>query len=424
MSDLKGQVRELAAQIEARKAEAGKAWAEFDGLRKSAAAEGVDFAKDAEAFEKLDAAGKAYDGIRDEVASMEAKRSRLLELAGESAVEIAAKGGDEAVARTFGERFVKSDAYRAARERAGQSENLPIGTTDAVKMMDARQFKTVVSIANNADLAPQADRLDLIVPKSLATLDFLSVIATSTTDSDVVEYLEETTYTNAASPTAESSDAPESAVAFTKRSENVREITHFIPVTRRALADQGFVEGWINNRLIDGVRRRLQTQVLSGAGTSQDLKGIYTNSSIGSVDRSSASVTMLDSLHKCITTIRTNAFREPDFVGIHPEDYETLVLARAGGSTTTDGAYLYGNPVAGGPATIWGVPAIVHTAFTSGTPLVGVGSEAVLWVRSGVEVSMSDSHSDYFIKRQVAMLATMRAAFGVITPAAFCKSVA
>lgn len=424
MSDLKGQVRELAAQIEARKVEAGKAWAEFDGLRKSAAAEGVDFAKDAEAFEKLDAAGKQYDGIRDEVASMEAKRARLLELAGETAVEIAAKGGEDAVRRTFGEKFVKSDAYRAARERAGQSENLPIGTTDAVKMMDAREFKTVVSIANNADLAPQADRLDLIVPKALATLDFLSVIATSTTDSDVVEYLEETTYTNNASPTAESSDSPESAVAFTKRSQNVREIVHFIPVTRRALADQGFIEGWINNRLVDGVRRRLQAQVLSGAGTSQDFTGIYNNSSIGSVDRSSASVTMLDSLHKCITTIRTNAFREPNFIGIHPEDYEGLVLARAGGSTTTDGPYLYGNPVAGGPTTIWGVPAIVHTAFTSGTPLVGVGSEAVLWVRSGVEVSMSDSHSDYFIKRQVAMLATMRAAFGVITPTAFCKSVA
>ena len=424
MSDLKGQVRELAAQIEARKAEAGKAWAEFDGLRKSAAAEGVDFAKDAEAFEKLDVAGKQYDAIRDEVASMEAKRARLLELAGETAVEIAAKGGDAAVARTFGERFVKSDAYRAARERAGQSENLPIGTTDAVKMMEAREFKTLVSITGNADLAPAADRLDLVVPKSLATLDFLSVIATSTTDSDVVEYLEETTYTNNASPTAETSDSPESAVVFTKRSQNVREIVHFIPVTRRALADQGFIEGWINNRLVDGVRRRLQQQVLSGAGTSQDLQGIYNNSSIGSVDRSSASVTMLDSLHKCITTIRTAAFREPDFIGIHPEDYETLVLARAGGSTTTDGPYLYGNPVSGGPTTIWGVPAIVHTAFTSGTPLVGTGSEAVLWVRSGVEVSMSDSHSDYFIKRQVAMLATMRAAFGVITPGAFCKSVA
>jgi HK97 family phage major capsid protein len=254
----------------------------------------------------------------------------------------------------------------------------------------------------------------------------LSVIGTATTDSDVVEYLEETTYTNNASPTAEASDAPESAVAFTKRTDNVREITHFIPVTRRALADQAFLQDWLNNRLVDGVRRRLQQQVLTGAGTTQDLEGIYTNSSIGSVDRSNASVTMLDSIAKCITTIRTSAFREPDFVGIHPNDYETLVLNRADAVSASDraGDYLYGNPITGGPRTIWGVPAIVHTAFTSGTPLVGVGNEAVLFVRSGVEVAASDSHSDYFIKRQVALLATMRAAFGVITPGAFCKSVA
>lgn len=424
MADLKEQVRALATEIEAKKAEAGVAWADFDSLRKSAAAEGVNFAQDGEAFEKLDAAGKQYDAIRDQVASLESKRSRLLELVSEGALEIAAKGGDEAVARTYGERFVKSAAYRAARERAMQSENLPIGTTDSVKMFDAREFKTLISITGNADLAPQADRLSLVVPKPLATLDFLQVIATSTTDSDVVEYLEETTYTNNASPTAETSDAPESAIVWTKRTKNVREITHFIPVTRRALQDEGFLEGWVNNRLIDGVRRRLQQQVLTGAGTSQDLEGIYSNSSIGSVDRSSASVSMLDSLHKCVTTVRVNAFREPDFIGIHPEDYETIALARAGGSTTTDGVYLYGNPITGGAQTIWGVPTIVHTAFTSGQPLVGVGSEAVLWVRSGVEVSMSDSHSDYFIKRQVAMLATMRAAFGVITPTAFCKSVA
>jgi len=422
MADLKEQVRALATEIEAKKAEAGKAWADFDGLRNSAKSEGVDFAKDAEAFEKLDAAGKTYDAKRDEIASLEAKRSRLLELVSEGALEIAAKGGDDAVARTFGERFVKSDTYRAFKERAGQSENIPLGTSEAVKLIDRAEMKTLVSFGNNADLQPQADRLALIVPKSLATLDFLSVIATSTTDSNVVEYLEETTYTNNASPTAEGSDSPESAVAFTKRTKNVREITHFIPATRLSLQDQGFVEGWLNNRLIDGVRRRLQQQVLTGAGTSQDLEGIYTNSSIGSIDRSNASVSMLDSLHKCITTVRTASFREPNFIGIHPEDYETLVLTRE--YTNSTGGYLYGNPATGGPQTIWGVPAIVHTAFTSGTPLVGVGSEAVLWVRSGVEVAMSDSHSDYFIKRQVAMLATMRAAFGVITPGAFCKSVA
>lgn len=423
MSDLKGQVKSLAASIEAKKAEAAKAWAEFDGLRQSAKSEGVDFTADSEAFEKLDAAGKTYDAIRDEVASMESKRARLLEIVGEAGVEMAAKGDIEAAAaNTFGAAFVKSDAFRAARERLAQGENLPLGTTEAVKVAGRDEFKTLVSVTvgGGSGLNIEADRRNLIVAKPLAGLDFLSVIATATTDSDLVEWLEETTYTNNAAEVAEGTASAESAIAFTKRTAAVKEVSHFLPVTRRAMADAAFVESWINNRLVDGVRRRLQTQVLTGDGTGENLTGIYTNAGIGSVDRSVAAVGMLESLHKCITTIRTNAFAEPDFIGIHPADWETMRLEKA----STAGTYLFGDPASNGPITAWGVPVIVHAAFTSGAPLVGIGREATLFVREGVSVAASDSHSDYFTKRQVALLASARVAFAVTQPKAFCQSVA
>lgn len=420
MSDLKSQVRELAAQIEAKKGEAQKAWAEFDGLRKSAAAEGVDFTQ-GEAFERLDSASKAYDGIRDEVASMEAKRARLLEIVGEAGAELAAKGDLEgAAAKTFGAAFVKSDGYRNMVARLESSDKIPVGTTEAIKAMNREEFKALVSVTVNPGLAPVADRTSLIVASPRHGLDFLSVIATATTDSDVVEWLEETTYTNAAAEVAEGTASPESTVVFTKRSANVEEVSHFIPMTRRAMADAAYVESWVNSRLIDGVRRRIQTQVLTGDGLGDNLAGIYGNAGIGSIDRSTLSLDMLESLHRCITTVRVNAFQEPDFIGIHPNDYETVRLAKA----STAGTYQFGDPAATGPVTIWGVPAIVHAAFTSGEPLVGVGREATLWVREGVSVSASDSHSDYFTKRQVALLATARVAFGVTQPKAFAKSVA
>jgi HK97 family phage major capsid protein len=99
---------------------------------------------------------------------------------------------------------------------------------------------------------------------------------------------------------------------------------------------------------------------------------------------------------------------------------------------TTDGTndvagkvgYIYGDPAGNGPATLWGVPVLVHAAFTSGTPLVGRGADATLFVREGLSVAASDSHSDYFTKRKVAILASMRAAFAVTQPKSFCKSVA
>jgi HK97 family phage major capsid protein len=435
MADLTGQARALAAAIDAKKAEAATAWAEFDGLRKSAVSEGVDFAANADAFEKLDTASKHYDTVRDEIAGLEGKRARLLEIAQSEGKSLEAPR-EQRKARTFGEAFTRSESYQAMKSRAAMGDNMPLGTTDGVKVMDREQVKTLVSVTVSSGTAPlngvpEEDRTSLIVAKPLAGLDFLNVIATATTDSDVVEWLEETTYTNNAAETAEYTDSPESAVAFTVRSANVREIPHFIPVTRRALADAAFVESWINNRLIDGVRRRLQAQVLGGNGSGQDFQGIYGTSGIGSIDRSSTSLSMVDSLHRCITTIRTNAFVEPDFIGIHPEDWEAIRLVR-GDAMTTDGTndvagkvgYVYGDPAGNGPTTLWGVPVIVHAAFTSGTPLVGRGADATLFVREGLSVAASDSHASYFTERKVAILATMRAAFAVTQPKAFAKSVA
>lgn len=417
MSDLHIQARAMRDALEAKKAEASQAWAALDSMKKSAIAEGVDFSKNAEAFDKLDAAGKSYDSLRDEASELQAKYSRLMELAGEAAPAAEAKAADRKGA-SMGEVFVKSAAYKFAADRAGSPA--AIGATEGVKVADRAEIKTLLSVGTGLANVPVEDRTNIIVAKPLAGLDLLNLIATSTTNSDLVEWIEESTYTNAAAETAEGSASPESALAFTVKTAAVKDVTHWLPTTRRALADVAWVEGWINNRLIDGVRRRLQTQILTGNGSGENFTGIYNTSGIGSVDMSDTGLTMLEAIHRAITTVRTNAFQEPDFVGINPADYETLRLVKA----STAGTYQFGDPSVGGPITVWGVPVISHAAFTAGSPLVGVAREATLFVREGVNVAVSDSHSDYFTKKQVALMASMRAAFGVTQPAAFCKVVA
>jgi HK97 family phage major capsid protein len=55
------------------------------------------------------------------------------------------------------------------------------------------------------------------------------------------------------------------------------------------------------------------------------------------------------------------------------------------------------------------------------TALVGDFTKAVLWLREGAQVLATDSHSDFFVKNLVALLAELRAALGVLLPSAFCK---
>jgi hypothetical protein len=43
-----------------------------------------------------------------------------------------------------------------------------------------------------------------------------------------------------------------------------------------------------------------------------------------------------------------------------------------------------------------------------------------MWLRQGATISATDSHSDWFLRGIIAVLATMRAAFAVQRPKCFC----
>jgi hypothetical protein len=70
---------------------------------------------------------------------------------------------------------------------------------------------------------------------------------------------------------------------------------------------------------------------------------------------------------------------------------------------------------------MWGVPLIPSAALAQGTALVGdfeIG--ALLLIRTGLQVLLSDSDQDDFTKNKVTLLAELRAALPVFRPAAFC----
>ena len=57
--------------------------------------------------------------------------------------------------------------------------------------------------------------------------------------------------------------------------------------------------------------------------------------------------------------------------------------------------------------------------MAEGTGYVGDWRQLVVWLRS-TEVFVSIAHRDYFTRNLVAVLGEIRAAVGVLAPAAFC----
>lgn len=428
MADLKAEAAQLSEKIAERKTAAADAWKAFDDLRTKTAD-----IHDKDAFEKLDAAGKSYDGIKDEIADLELKRDRVSQLANYEGVNTApfdgqptakATGDEEKDAKTFGERFVESKVYKDLKGsgRLAAAE-IPVGITDSVKMYTRKELKTLVTggsaTSGGAFIVPTRDTelIDLLRrPRYLREL-----VTVGETNENSVTYVEQTTRTNNAAETAEASAtgdgsgiAPESAVALAVRTTSVRDITHFIPSTKNAIADANELQGILDTEVRDGVLERLDTEIASGDGTGVNLLGITATSGI--LTRALGADSRSDAVHKAITQIRKK-FIEPTHILIDPDDYEQVVLEK-----DANGLYIYGPPSAGaGVRPIWGLIPVVTTAVANGTPVVIEPRKAAkLWLREDLNVAISDQYADFFTRRMVAILGVLRAAFAVRRKDAVC----
>uniref|UniRef100_UPI00117A9FAA phage major capsid protein n=1 Tax=Lentzea kentuckyensis TaxID=360086 RepID=UPI00117A9FAA len=106
---------------------------------------------------------------------------------------------------------------------------------------------------------------------------------------------------------------------------------------------------------------------------------------------------------------------------LNPVDVETMDLLQ-----DNEGRYYRGGPVGTvggnlGIAPLWDLPVIESEAVPQGTGWVGDWRKAILWDREQSAITMSDSHANFFVQNLVAILAEMRAAFGVIQPSAFVE---
>jgi HK97 family phage major capsid protein len=337
--------------------------------------------------------------------------------------EMPLASGSEAEVKTVGEQFVQTDAYKNYMD-------------GGVKGVDSHiETKTTLTTTG---YPPEVLRTPGILETALrdpnAVISLFDVI---NTDQNAFSYLEETTFTNNAAEAAEGSAVGEAALAFTEQTEAIRKMGIFIPVTDELLADESGIQGYINSRLQTMIRLRLDNQLLNGDGTAPNLEGILDagKASVGSTDYSSYAGTLgkIGALYGAITDIRVNAFTEPDAIVMHPSDWNDVVTSvGADFAGTSSAGYAEKSPLfvaaggmgAGPSAQIWGLKVVPTTAIAAGTVLVGKfggGEAANLVMRQGMELAVSDSHSDFFIKNQLAIRATMRVGFPVYREAAFHK---
>ena len=358
--------------------------------------------------------------------SAQAKNEKAMEVDSEPAAQ--SFPSEQVPAKSIGELFTESDAYKNYKSN---------GVKGIDSKVNANPLETKTTL-NTTGYPPEVLRQPGIL-ESLQRPDgaVFTLFDQIQSDQNSFAYLEETTFTNNAAEAAEGSAVGEAALAFTEQTESIRKMGVFLPVTDELLADVSGIQGYVNSRLQTMIRLRLDTQVLSGDGTAPNLEGILDagKSSVGSTDYSSeynGNLGRVGAIYGAITDIRVNSFMEPDTIVMHPNDWNSVVTDLTGFSGTSSAGYAANVPlfIASGMfgqapvASIWGVKVLPTTAIAENTCLVGKfggGEAAHLVMRQGIDLAVSDSHSDYFTKNMLAIRATMRVGFPVYRQQAFHK---
>lgn len=246
------------------------------------------------------------------------------------------------------------------------------------------------------------------------------LITSGTTTSDAIEYPIEGTWTNNAAPVAEATDAsggtgakPQSDFTFTTGSTTVKTIAHWVAASRQALADVGILRMYIDTFLRYGLDEEFEDQILNGSGTGNNFTGI-TNTT--GTTTQAWDTNALTTLRRARTKVRITGRATPTAYVLHPNDWEDIDLLQ-----DNEGRYYYGGPAVLGAPRLWGLPVVESEAMTEGTAAVADWRRAVILDREQTQILTSDSHSDFFVRNLIAILAELRAAFFVTRPAAFVE---
>jgi HK97 family phage major capsid protein len=230
------------------------------------------------------------------------------------------------------------------------------------------------------------------------------------------EYFRQTVRTNEAEPVADLGEKPTSTFTVVPVTDRARVIAHLSePVPIRLWQDAEDVVDWLRAEMVGGVLDAVESQVISGTGSGENLTGILYQSGTTAVPYSTDVVT---TLRKAVTALQKKG-ENPNAWVLHPDDAEAIDLtkeATGGVGFLTDG-YANRNSASDN---VFGdnIARVISTSVPAGTAVLADWSKVRLEVREDVRVDI-DAGGDNFKINAATFRAETRVGIAHLRPAAF-----
>lgn len=319
--------------------------------------------------------------------------------------------GDVRDTRSLGERFT-SEEFRTWA--AGGAR----GSSPAVDVeMDFRAVTNVTTGATSGGALIQNDRLGRVgqdfLDRRTYLIDLLPTIRVNTGSVEVVQDQSPLAdLANAATPVAEGGAKPQAGPTLQVVTEPVQTIAAWANITRQAAADSGQIMDYLDGRLRYAVKRRADAQVISGSGTSPNLRGLTARPGINTYAPAAVGTEETAvSIRKMITQMEQSE-AVPEIVVLNPSDAERFDLT----NFAANGLHAVPNVAGPSARTAWGLTQVRSTAVAPGTAILLDPTAVSVLDRQQVTAYMTDSHASNFTSNILTLLLEARLGLAVFEP--------
>ena len=268
-------------------------------------------------------------------------------------------GKKSVVAKSIGEAFVNTDAYRAFKS-ATTPDRTPvrIAKSQIRVKSDPNPISTALPGAVNPTVLP--GYTDVTYP---AQNVFLDLITRGSTNSGYVKYRQLISVTNKAAAVKEGAVKPLSELGTQMAEAKEWTCADGFKVTNQELHDDGIISTLINQTLMRNLNEYLEKTILNGdSNTDVAQKGILNTTGTQQVAFDTDIFTTARHAKRVLSAIGTNI---QAFV-LNPEDNEAIDLMQ-----DKQGRYFGQGPFSMGPNMLWGIPRIESQALPKGTAVMG-----------------------------------------------------
>lgn len=245
----------------------------------------------------------------------------------------------------------------------------------------------------------------------MPSLTLLDVLPIQPVESSTFEYVHLDDFlSGAAYQHVEGDEKGEGDLPTTLQRAEIATIATWIPASKQVLDDNNQLQSQISLLMSNGVRQKLEHELLVGAGGAGEINGL-TNQALPFV---STKQHPADKVGEAITLMKSSGWT-PSVVVMNPLDWFSIASERA---DTGNGQYVLGSPRDPSPPSLWTVPVVVTLSMPEGQVLVLDTSTLALLDRQEVTVEASRHDGNNFRRNLITILAELRAGLAVYAPTA------